>query len=248
MSDFSAFERLALPIVRGLVALWVRPSVLPDDAKSQHRPGRVPVYALEKRSVIDLAVLEYVCRERDLPDPHLPVGARAVLADSLIFLERRTGFFGQRIDRRMPEALRALTVAAGDDLSFDPELIPVSLFWGRAPDRERTWFRLLIAEDWDIGGRFRKFLSLLINGRNLLVLFGEAMPVQSAMSETRGMPRGPRRMWRQLRMQFRNQRAATIGPDLSHRRTIVTEVLRTHAVRDAVRQEARDKKIRAATR
>ena len=111
------------------------------------------------------------------------------------------------------------------------------------PDRERTWFRLLIAEDWDIGGRFRKFLSLLINGRNLLVLFGETMPVQSAMSETRGMPRGPRRMWRQLRVQFRHQRAATIGPDLSHRRTIVTEVLRTQAVRDAVRQDVRDKKL-----
>jgi glycerol-3-phosphate O-acyltransferase len=243
MSDFSAFERLALPIVRALVALWVRPSVLPDDATAQQRSGRIPVYALEKRSVIDLAVLEYVCRERRLPDPHLPVGAKAVLPDSLIFLERRTGFFGQRIDRRMPEALRALTVAAGEDLSFDPELIPVSLFWGRAPDRERTWFRLLVAEDWDIGGRFRKFLSLLINGRNLLVLFGEAMPVQSAMSETRGMPRGPRRMWRQLRMQFRNQRAATIGPDLSHRRTIVAEVLRTQAVRDAVRQDVQDKKL-----
>ncbi|MGB7903889.1 MAG: hypothetical protein WCF43_04300, partial [Steroidobacteraceae bacterium] len=243
MSDFSAFERLALPIVRGLVALWVRPSVLPDDAKARLGTGRVPVYALEKRSVIDLAVLEYVCRERGLPDPHLPVGAKAVLPDSLIFLERRTGLFGQRIDRRMPEALRALTAAAGEDITFDPELIPVSLFWGRAPDRERTWFRLLIAEDWDIGGRFRKFLSLLINGRNLLVLFGEVMPVQTAMSETRGMPRGPRRMWRQLRMQFRNQRAATIGPDLSHRRTIVTEVLRTQAVRDAVRQDARDKKM-----
>ncbi len=183
MSDFSAFERLALPITRGLVALWVRPSVLPDDAKAQRGSGRVPVYALEKRSVIDLAVLEYVCRERGLPDPHLPVGAKAVLPDSLVFLERRTGFFGQRIDRRMPEALRALTAAAGEDIAFDPELIPVSLFWGRAPDRERTWFRLLIAEDWDIGGRFRKFLSLLINGRNLLVLFGEAMPVQSAMPD-----------------------------------------------------------------
>ena len=44
-------------------------------------------------------------------------------------------------------------------------------------------------------------------------------------------------------MQFRNQRAATIGPDLSHRRTIVTEVLRTQAVRDAVRQDVRAKKI-----
>jgi len=243
MSDFTAFERLALPIARWLVALWVRPSVLPDDVKARLGPGRVTVYALEKRSVVDLAVLEYVCRERGLPDPRAPVGATSVLQNSLVFLERRTGFFGQRIDRRMPEALRALTVAAGSDSLFDPEIIPVSFFWGRAPDRERSWFRLLVAEDWDIGGRFRKLLSLLLNGRNLLVLFGEALPLQPTLSETRGMPRGPRRLWRQLRMQFRNQRAATIGPDLSHRRTIVAEVLRTQAVRAAVRQDIRDKKL-----
>ncbi len=244
MSDFSAFERLALPIVRGLVALWVRPSVLPDDAKAQHR-GRPRSRVRAREAQRDRPRGARVRLPRAGLAGSAPAGRRqgACCADSLIFLERRTGFFGQRIDRRMPEALRALTAAAGEDITFDPELIPVSLFWGRAPDRERTWFRLLIAEDWDIGGRFRKFLSLLINGRNLLVLFGEAMPVQSAMSETRGMPRGPRRMWRQLRMQFRNQRAATIGPDLSHRRTIVTEVLRTHAVRDAVRQEVRDKKV-----
>ena len=45
---------------------------------------------------------------------------RPCCRDSLLFLERRTGFFGQRIDRRMPEALRALTVAAGEDIAFDP--------------------------------------------------------------------------------------------------------------------------------
>jgi glycerol-3-phosphate O-acyltransferase len=65
------------------------------------------------------------------------------LPDSLLFLERRTGFFGQRIDRRMPDALRVLATAAGSDMAFNPELMPVSLFWGRAPDRERTWLRLL---------------------------------------------------------------------------------------------------------
>jgi glycerol-3-phosphate O-acyltransferase len=172
MSDFTAFERLTLPLVRWLVALWVRPSVLPDDVKSRLGQDRAPVYALEKRSVIDLAVLEYVCRERRLPDPHAPVGAARALSDSLLFLERRTGFFGSRIDRRMPEALRALSTAAGDDIAFDPELVPVSLFWGRSPGREDSWFRLLVAEDWDIGGRFRKLLSLLLNGRNLLLLFG----------------------------------------------------------------------------
>ena len=243
MSDFTAFERLALPIVRWLVTLWVRPSVLPDDVSTQRDPERVPVYALEKRSVIDLAVLEYVCRARALPEPLAPVGAAGELRSSLLFLERRTGFLGQRIDRRMPEALRVLTAAAGSDSLFDPEIVPVSFFWGRAPDRDRSWFRLLVAEDWDIGGRFRKLLSLLLNGRNLLVLFGEALPLQPTLSETRGLPRGPRRVWRQLRVQFRNQRAATIGPDLSHRRTIVAEVLRTKAVRDAVRQDIRDRKL-----
>jgi glycerol-3-phosphate O-acyltransferase len=244
MSDYTAFERLTLPFVRWLVALWVRPSVLPDDVRTRIGAERRVVYALEKRSVVDLAVLEHVCSERGVQDPQRPFGADGLLPNSLLFLERRTGFFGQRIDRRMPEALRALTTAAAEDIAFDADLVPVSLFWGRSPDRERSWFRLLLAEDWDIGGRFRKLLSLAFNGGNLLVLFGEPLPLQPSLAETRGMPRGPRRLWRQLRVQFRNQRAATIGPDLSHRRTIVAEVLRTKVVRDAVQQDVREQKLK----
>jgi glycerol-3-phosphate O-acyltransferase len=248
MRDYSAFERLMLPFVRWLVALWVRPSVLPDDLQARIGRERRVVYALEKRSVIDLAVLEHVCVQRALPDPQQPLNEDGLLPNSLLFLERRTGFFGQRIDRRMPDALRALTTRAAEDLAFDADIVPVSLFWGRSPDRERSWFRLLLAEDWDIGGRFRKLLSLAFNGRNLLVLFGEALPLQPSLEGTRGMPRGPRRLWRQLRMQFRNQRAATIGPDLSHRRTIVAEVLRTRAVREAVRQDIREQAPRLSRR
>jgi glycerol-3-phosphate O-acyltransferase len=177
-------------------------------------------------------------------DEQTPAATAALLPTSLLFLERRTGLFSQRIDRRLPEALRSLASAATQDPGFDANIVPVSFFWGRAPDRERSWFRLLVAEDWDIGGRFRKLLSLLINGRNLLVLVGEPLSLQPALSETRAMARGPRRLWRQLRVQFRHQRAATIGPDLSHRRTIVAEVLRTKAVRDSVRQDAREKNLK----
>jgi glycerol-3-phosphate O-acyltransferase len=244
MTDYTAFERLTLPIVRWLVAWWVRPTVLPDDVKVMLARARPHVYALEKRSVIDLAVLEHVCTQRGLPDPHEPLGPTAVLPESLLFLERRTGVLGQRIDRRMPDALRRLTAHAAADLEFDAHVLPVSLFWGRAPDRERSWWRLLFAEDWDIGGRFRRFVSLLLNGRNLLVLFGEPLRLQPSLAETRGMPQGSRRLWRQLRVQFRNQRVATIGPDLSHRRTIVAEVLRTKSVRDAVRRESREKSLK----
>jgi len=238
VSPFSPLERLLLPLVRRFVALWVRPSVLPDDLAGHFTAGRPVVYVLEKQSIIDLAVLEYVCRERGLPPPRPP--ATAGLPDTgVIFLERRAGFFGLRIDRRTPEGLRLLAAAAATDPAVEAELVPVSLFWGRAPGRERSWFRLLVAEGWDIGGRFRKVLSLLVNGRNLLLLFGEPLPLQPALGDTRGLPYGPRRLTRQLRNQLRNQRVATIGPDLSHRRTIVAQVLRTAAVREAVRGEMR---------
>ncbi len=243
MSAFSPFERLLLPLVRRFVALWVRPSVLPDDAAGSFTSGRTVVYALEKRSLIDVAVLEYVCRGRNLPTPLADPDGSGPLKIGLVFLERRAGLFRTRVDRRTPEALRELAAVASRDIAFEADIVPVSLFWGRAPGREREWFRLLVAEGWDIGGRFRKVLSLLVNGRNLMLLFGDPLPLQPSLAETRGLPVGPRRLSRQLRAQFRNQRVATIGPDLSHRRTIVAQVLRTEAVREAVRGEMRDKGI-----
>ncbi len=50
-------------------------------------------------------------------------------------------------------------------------------------------------------------------------------------------------MTRALRALYARQRTARIGPDLSHRRTLVTGILRTRAVRAAVAQERREKKI-----
>ena len=43
--------------------------------------------------------------------------------------------------------------------------------------------------------------------------------------------RGVRRAMRVLRAGFRAQRASTIGPDLSHRRTLVAHIMRTQATR-----------------
>ena len=177
--------------MRRFVALWVRPSVMPDDLDARFVAGRPVVYALEKRasstsrcwSTSAASGGAAAARSRR-PAPSRPgVG--------VLFLQRRAGFFGQRVDRRTPEALRALASAAAADPAFDADIVPVSLFWGRAPGRERSWFRLLVAEGWDIGGRFRKVLSLLVNGRNLVLLFGEAMPLQPSLVETRGLPSEP---------------------------------------------------------
>ena len=137
-------------------------SVLPDDVRDRSPATRHVVYALEKRSVIDLAVLEYVCRERGLPRPALaPLGAAgACCRRRCCSSNDAPASSAQRIDRRMPEALRALSTAAAEDIDVRGGHRARQPVLGTAPDRERSWFRLLVAEGWDIGGRFRKLLSL----------------------------------------------------------------------------------------
>ena len=106
-----------------------------------------------------------------------------------------------------------------------------------APHKEDSWWRLFFAEDWVLVGRFQKLLNVMFNGRNTLVYFGEPIRLRDVMDEGLSAPRTVRRLLRSLRTGLRAQRASTIGPDLSHRRTLVAQILKTQEVRQAVRQE-----------
>ncbi len=127
--------------------------------------------------------------------------------------------------------------------AVDIDLVPVAVYWGRAPQREKSFFRLLLVEDWALTSRIRKFFQVLFNGRNTLIEFAEPVSLRSLLGEEAAVEMQGRRAARALRSHYSSQRTARIGPDLSHHRTIVTRVLRTHAVRAAVAQEMKEKKI-----
>jgi glycerol-3-phosphate O-acyltransferase len=225
--------------VRKILGLWVRATIKPEDAVAAIAARPRPVcYVLEHDSHTDFAVLNSVCAEHNLPRPtrRLMMGARR--ADRAYFeLMRRPGLFSSRNAARAPRYLVQLIAAASAHPLFDVDLVPVAIFWGRAPHKEISWGRLPFTEDWILIGRFRKFLSVIFNGRNTLVYFGEPMRLRDVMDEALSEPRSVRRVLRSLRMVFRAQRASSIGPDLSHRRTMVLQILKTRSVRQGVRNE-----------
>jgi glycerol-3-phosphate O-acyltransferase len=246
MADLSVWDRVLLVVLRGPLAMWARPHVLPEDLKARFGEQVRPVcYVLEMHGVADLVVLEKVAAIHGLPSP-LQTLKPPLPESSTFFLERFADFWGDRIDRRIPESIRQLVRAASVDKTLDVDLIPVSVFWGRAPEHERSWLRLLLAETWDRVGRFRRFLSVIVNGRNLFVQFGEPVSLRALIDEGAEPSRAVRRVNRTLRTFFSRQRAAAIGPDLSHQRTIATQVLRTAAVRRAMRDEMRAKNLSRA--
>ncbi|MFO7304179.1 MAG: glycerol-3-phosphate 1-O-acyltransferase PlsB [Gammaproteobacteria bacterium] len=243
MADLDRLDRVWLQVLRGPLSWWARPHVLADDAQRRIAQGERPVcYVLGSVAVADVIALERACQQRSFPSPlqplKPPLPSRAVL-----FLERRAGFWGDRVDRRIGAPLRQLVAAALADPSLDVDLVPVNVLWGRAPDKEGSWLRVLLAEHWARAGRFRRFLSVLVNGRNLFVQLGEPVSLRAALADGADASRAVRRLARTLRTSVARQRAAAIGPDLSHRRTIVAQMLRSAAVRRAMADEMRAKKI-----
>jgi glycerol-3-phosphate O-acyltransferase len=228
-------------MLQRLLSLWARPRVLPEDVAARIRASTQPVcYVIETRGIADALVIQQVCEQLDLPRSHIELGLAGF---PLVYLQRHTGLLRQRIDRRIPDRLRQVVRAAQAQPSFDVELIPVGVFWGRAPEKEDSWFKVWLSETWTIAGRFRRFMSVIVNGRNLLVQFGTPVSVRSTLGDLTDPARGVRRIARLLRSELRNQRTATIGPDLSHRRTIVTQVLRASAVRQAMAAEMKAKQL-----
>jgi glycerol-3-phosphate O-acyltransferase len=231
-------------LLRRLLALWVRFTVRPDDAAARLREVNNPLcYVLERCSVTDLAVLQNACMKLKLARPGKRLVREAKDLRSFFYLTRPLGFWDERLDRRPPAPLVQMIGALRVNPGLDIDLVPVAVYWGRAPQKEGSWFRLLLVEDWALTSRLRKLLQVLFNGRATLIEIDDPVSLRSLLGKDADVALQGRRVARALRTLYRNQRAARIGPDLSHRRTIVARVLRARAVRAAMAAEMREKGI-----
>jgi glycerol-3-phosphate O-acyltransferase len=237
-------NRTLMWLLRGLMRPFVRPTVVPEDALSRlHGRARALLYVLEERSVSDLAALEIACMKGGLRRPGKRLKLRGLdLSDSAAALERRAGVLRRRANRRMPAEIARAVAEANRDEALDLDIVPVAVYWGRAPQREKSWLGLMFSESWAFVGPFRRLLSVLFNGRSTLIRFGEPRPIRAYAAAGPDGARGARRLLKDMRAEFRHMRTDTLGPDLSRRRAIIAQVLRTRAVRQAVRQEIRDSK------
>ncbi|MDP6993306.1 MAG: glycerol-3-phosphate 1-O-acyltransferase PlsB [Woeseiaceae bacterium] len=227
-------------------SLWARPAVRPEDPAEMFAGANVPIcYVLETGGLADMLALERLCRIHGLPSPTSSLNfCGRNESRRVIVLQRMSGFLFRRKrargSQRLDRLMRASIEAGGEDLL----LIPVGIYWGRAPKKEQSWLTVLFSENWDVAGRTRKFLTTLFQGRNTLLRFSNALPLSSIVQNGLDPDVAYRKVSRVLRVHFRQRRAATVGPDLSHRRTLVNAVLTDPNVRAAIDSEAGDSRAK----
>ncbi len=196
--------------------------------------GRPTCYVLERDQLFDKLVLRDLCANRGWPTAavRLPDGGGA-LWSVRTFRGWLVRHLAPSPTNRLDRAIAWLEAHPDADI----QLVPVAVFWGRSPAKERSSLKLLLAEDWAASGRIRRFFSMLVHGRQVLVKVASPVSLRQLVREGLGVERTTRKAARLLRVHFRRQRAATIGPDLSHRRLLLDEVLTSPGVRDAIQRE-----------
>ncbi len=228
-----------MPLARRLLYLWVRTTVFSETAAVDR--SRPVCYVLQDRHLSNVLVLFREAREVGLPPARAPLDMPGVDGRrSFFFLNRRRG--ASPLLERMVRAVAA-------DPALDVQIVPVLILWGRAPAKQDSILKALLAETWRAPGALRQFLAVLLHGRQTLVRFnaplslrelvhgrGEALPEAQAL----------RKVSRVLRVHFRRQREMAIGPDLSHRNTQVESILASPAVRAAMRAETEGQGISLA--
>ena len=145
-------------------ALFTRATHQPEDIAAQlGESGPAICYVFDTASDTDAAVLRRVCSAARLPGIHrrLPTpGLREVRAN--FALQRPVGVWTSRIDRRTPTELLRIVAAAQSDPDFDLRLVPVAVYWGRAPQKEGSLIRLVLSDDWLMASRVRRLFRVLI--------------------------------------------------------------------------------------
>ncbi|MDH3266452.1 MAG: glycerol-3-phosphate 1-O-acyltransferase PlsB [Gammaproteobacteria bacterium] len=224
-----------------LFAVWARPAVMPESPTELITSGDAAVcYVLETGGLADLLALERACARNGLPSPNesFEFGGQR-FSHRFVVLRPLQGILFRRPVAGGSRRLRSL-VEAGAHHTEDLLLIPVAIYWGRSPDKERSLFKLLFAENWDVASRTRKFFATLIHGRNTLMRFSHALALSSIVHNGVDANIAFRKVSRILRVHFRQRRTATVGPDLSHRRSLAKQVLLAPNVKRAIAVEAGD--------
>lgn len=184
-------QRWLQSLVRRVLTLWVRVQVFPQPLAIE--PAAPVCYVLPRPSLTNSAMLDDLTRRHDIPKSHAPLNAPHLIG----VRPERHAFFALHEDRSGVSAQRLtrLVDAVAEGRMADVQLIPVSIFWGRAPEREERegsalrglrWLRLWAAEGWGGRSRLRKLFAMIFFRRSVVAKFGEAISL-AELTNTHGV-------------------------------------------------------------
>ena len=192
------------------------------------------IYALPNKSVSELVALDKYTDKQNTVSP-IEGFEETNLQRFIRLIPPKFDIGTQKIKRFLPENLPEI-------LSLEDEkiiLIPVSFYWGMHPDKQKSFFKIVFSQSWTVSGYFKKFFRVLLHGRSLVIKFNRPLTLSELKDKERTIDESSRLVSRYLRAIFRKTKKAAIGPDISHRRTLVRSLSRDKVVREEIKAQSK---------
>lgn len=230
-------KALGYRICRAFIGLIARPQLAGTEgdllgASADALDTRAFIYVLDSRSLSDLIVLDLVCEQLEIPGPLEPIVYSGGSEERRFFFLNRAagGWFRRHTMQTYSE--RMVRILSSADDACEISLLPVALFWGRAPQKEGSLWGAMLSENWSVTSKLKRLGNLFFSRHHIVVSYGTPIPLRELAGTEDN--RVVRRAARLLRVRLRNQRVATLGPDFSHQRTLTAQILNSRTVRAAI--------------
>lgn len=122
----------------------------------------------------------------------------------------------------------------------DIQIVPAAVYWGRGPDKEKSFFKIWLQNSGTLGGRIATLMAIMLNGRETAIRLSKPISLRQLVNEGKDSEITARKLSRVLRVHFRQVNATVLGPDLSHRRLLVHQLPRKPLVLEAIEHEVKE--------
>ncbi len=235
-----------MSILSKILSLRVKVKIIPDDLPKLGIDFDKPIiYILDTDSLISRVVLKTECEKNQLSYKNLPEhwpNLSSVMANKQL-----KGFWNRKPNYTVfQENLQTILTFLKDNPKEQVQLVPVSVFLGMAPSKNAGIFKILFSEQWAVGGRLRKFFSILFHGKKTILRFSQPILLNRELDASDSVQALSKKISRVLRVHFYRVKTSVVGPDLSHRRTVAKNILKRPKVHQEIESYAKRKKISLA--
>lgn len=251
----SSFGQIYRRLSSKLLDLVVTPHVLgevPSEtstaSSAEQATEKVVCYVLQNHSRSNALVVDSETRRLKLQaalDPLQLTGHQEKTA--LLFLQHQdeTNLVNPPPYAYPPRLLRLIEFLEKHPQA-DVELVPVTVLWGRSPDKEDSLFKLLFTDTWATPSKVKQLMNISLHGRQSYLEFHPAQSLQALIAEA--SEKHPNLspatcITSQLNSYLDRQREVVLGPDLSDRRNVMHTLIKSEEVQDAIRKESVRSKI-----
>lgn len=233
-------------IAQKLLYLWIKTDVTQaTHVTLKDQKNTVIIYVLESRAGSDLLVLEHECKLLKISRPLSRIKQKPLHQWHHVYTVAQAQPLKAWLQQKNKHSvmLSGIYQALIDNPELNVCFVPVIIFWGRPVLKQKHWFRILFSDTWGFAGRSRRFFTILFNGKKTLLEFSPAISFRELINDSTTPQDSVNHLQSLLSKRLIEIKTATLGPDISHRRTLVSDLLENKDISQAIQNRSNTDKI-----